>query len=64
MFMISSETRNRKPYALPVQCLPIASLKDAAVRDLDSGSYETERNERCRYNNYIIQYINVIQALD
>jgi hypothetical protein len=34
VFMISSETRNRKPYALPVQCLPIASLKDAQVRDL------------------------------
>lgn len=34
VFMISSVTRNRKPYALPVQCLPIASLKDAQVRDL------------------------------
>ena len=34
VFVISSETRNRKPYALPVQCLPIASLKDAQVRDL------------------------------
>ena len=30
-FMISSGTRNRKPYALPVQCLPIASLKDACT---------------------------------
>ena len=34
VFMISSETRSRKPYTLPVQCLPTASLKDAQVRDL------------------------------
>lgn len=35
VFMISSETKNHKPYyALPVQCLPIASLRDAQVRDL------------------------------
>lgn len=25
--MISSESRNRKPYALPIQCLPLCRLK-------------------------------------
>ena len=30
--MISSECRNRKPYALPVQCLPVKGLKDKEVR--------------------------------
>ena len=34
VFMISSETRNHKPYALPVQCLLIASFRDAQARDL------------------------------
>ena len=32
--MISSETRQNKPYALPVQCLPISSLKDVQAREL------------------------------
>ncbi len=30
--MISPEQRNRKPYALPVQCMPYSSLGDEAVR--------------------------------
>lgn len=34
VFMISPESRNRKLYAPPVQCLPIGSLKDRQVRDL------------------------------
>ena len=34
VFMISPESRNKKPYALPVQCLPIGSLKDKQVRGL------------------------------
>ena len=32
--MISSESRSSKPYALPVQCIPYASLKDREVRDI------------------------------
>ena len=32
--MVSPENRSRKPYALPVQCLPINALKDQQVRDL------------------------------
>ena len=34
VFMISAESRNKVPYALPVQCLPIASLKDKQCREL------------------------------
>lgn len=32
--MISPEQRNRKPYALPVQCLAYASLRDEGVRSI------------------------------
>ena len=34
VFMISEETKRRKPYALPVQCLPYKGLADSKVRDL------------------------------
>lgn len=34
VIMVSSESRNRKPYALPVQCLPVKSLKDQQVQAL------------------------------
>ena len=34
--MISSDARDRMPYALPVQCLPYAGLKEMEVRSLVS----------------------------
>lgn len=34
VFMISSEERKKKPYALPVQCLPYKGLSDAKAREL------------------------------
>ena len=34
VFMLSTESRSRKPYSLPVQCLPIRGLRDRTVRDL------------------------------
>ena len=34
IMMISSETRDKKPYALPVQCIPYAGLKEADIRRL------------------------------
>ena len=34
VFMISHESRNQKPYALPVQYLPYKGLSEAAIRDL------------------------------
>ena len=32
--MVSPGSRSRKPYALPVQCLPIKALKDEQMRDI------------------------------
>lgn len=34
VILISTESRSSKPYALPVQCLPIAALRDRQARDL------------------------------
>lgn len=34
VFMISSEQRDTKRYAVPVQCVPYASLKDSECRQL------------------------------
>ena len=33
-FMISTELRNKKPYALPVQCIPYDGLKESDLRRL------------------------------
>ena len=34
VFMISNEERNKKPHALPIQCLPYKGLSDSKVREL------------------------------
>jgi len=34
VFMLSSDLRDRKPYALPVQCLPYGGLKEVDMRRL------------------------------
>ena len=34
VFMISPEEKRKKPYAIPVQCIPYKSLSDAKVREL------------------------------
>ena len=34
VLMVSSELRNKKPYAIPVQCLPYASLKESDMRNM------------------------------
>ena len=46
VFMLSPEKRNVKPYALPIQCLPIRVLKDMTLRDLTNKiiSLMIERN--------------------
>ena len=36
VFMISSALRNRKPYALPIQCLAYAGMKEQDMRRLVS----------------------------
>ena len=35
VFMISDESRNRKPYANPVRFMPYHSLTDAKLRELE-----------------------------
>jgi len=32
--MISNKERNKKPYALPVQCIPYKGLSDSKVRQI------------------------------
>ena len=32
--MVSSESRNKKPYSLPVQCIPYAGLKEVELHRL------------------------------
>ena len=34
--MISSELRNHKPYAVPVQCVPYAGLRESDMRRMVS----------------------------
>ena len=34
VLMLSSDVRDRKPYALPVQCVPYAGLKEVTIRRL------------------------------
>ena len=58
VFMLSSETRNRKPYALPVQCLPIASLKDAQVRDLVNKIVSVMKQKEMKCVGTIIMLFN------
>ena len=36
VFMISAEDRQRKLYALPVQCIPYKRMHDTMVRKLDN----------------------------
>ena len=36
VFMISNEERRKKPYAVPVQCLPYKGLSDLKVRELSN----------------------------
>ncbi|XP_065911420.1 uncharacterized protein [Dysidea avara] len=36
VFMISNEERRKKPYAIPVQCLPYKGLTDGRVRELSN----------------------------
>ena len=36
VFMLSSDHRDKKPYALPVQCLPYAGLTEVDMRRLIS----------------------------
>ena len=34
VIMISTETRTKKPYALPIQCIPYRSITDSEVQEV------------------------------
>ena len=37
VFLISESTRAKKPYAIPVQCIPCAGLQDQEIRAIANG---------------------------
>ena len=45
VFMISESKRVKKPYAIPVQCLPYASISDSKIRLL-TDKIKLEMNRR------------------
>lgn len=45
VFMISSALRDKKPYALPVQCLPYAGLKESDMRRMVSALAQEMHNQ-------------------
>ena len=51
LLMISSELRNHKPYALPVQCLPYAGMKEVDIHCLINSLIQemVTRNDCQRY---------------
>jgi len=53
VFMISPEQRDRKPYAIPVQCVPYSSLKEGDILTLVSALCKKMKS----YNMVIINCI-------
>ena len=64
VMMISSESRNRKPYALPLQCLPIRGLKDKQVREFADAIIKemSKRNMKVAGKHLYLQCIIIIHA--
>ena len=66
VIMISTETRTKKPYALPIQCLPYRGLTDSEIRVLLNSVIKEmallgmkvagRHTFPCIYNNMIIIY--------
>ena len=59
IFMISPEEHNRKPYAIPVQCIPYKSLSDSKVRELANNVIRemVKRNMKVAgIYNYVLAY--------
>ena len=64
VMMISSESRNRKPYALPLQRLPIRGLKDKQVREFADAIIKemSKRNMKVAGKHLYLQCIIIIHA--
>lgn len=56
--MIGTEERNKKPYALPVQCMPYKGLKDNEVRKICNQVIQEmyKRNMNVAGNHYTLLY--------
>ena len=57
VIMISAEERNRKPYALPVQCLPYKGLKDSEIRDIGNKVIEDMHKRGMKVAGMFYDYI-------
>ena len=59
VFMISPEERNKKPYALPIQCIPYAGIKEENIRQFISKIVEEMhlRNMKIAGTLYLIIFI-------
>ena len=66
VFMISPESRNKKPYAVPVQCIPYVGMSEDTIRGLANRliSVMTAKGMRvagefCSYHNNRYMYMHV-----
>ena len=48
VFMISPEERNKKPYALPIQCIPCAGIKEVNIRQFLTKIVEQMRSRNMK----------------
>ena len=62
VFMISSELRDRKPFAIPIQCIPYKGLGEENIRTLTRAVITDSWNENFRYYSscYVYMHITLI----
>lgn len=60
VFLISTECRSCKPYALPIQCLPIRGLKDQQARDLANSIITAMVERGMKVSGMIVHYIYLL----
>ena len=57
--MISSELRNKKPYALPIQCLPYAGLKESDIRTVVVNVVKEMKSRRMKVRGKLLAIIHL-----
>lgn len=60
--MISSELRNKKPYALPIQCLPYAGLKEKDVRRIVTDVVKEMKSRKMKVRGKELPYKKCVLA--
>ena len=72
VFMISSALRNKKPYALPVQCLPYTGLKESDMRRMVSALVQEMHSQGMKvagtyiyitFHTCIVSLVGIVSAL-